>query len=77
MFAEIEEKERGTIMANASENAGGMVTIRITPGMQLTAEARKKLDDLTAKLQKTGVKVVPAIKCLGFSCSGCYLPKNY
>lgn len=63
-------------MANASENARGMVTIRITPGMQLTAEARKKLD-VTAKLQKTWVKMVPAIKCLGFSCSGCYLPKNY
>jgi hypothetical protein len=45
------------------------IAIETTPGKQLTPEARKMLNDLTAELQKTGVKaIVGAFKCRGFMC---------
>lgn len=54
-------------MSNLSD--GAIVTIRTAPGMQLTPEARKKIDELTAELQKTGAKVIlAASKCRGFFC---------
>ncbi len=56
-------------MANATENVGGTLTNSTAPGMRFTAEARKKLDDLTVELQKTGANVVTAAgKCRSFFC---------